>query len=85
LAFWQAQKGIASRESRCWNGRYPEATRYRYIHDVFVRGGDDTLAVQWFEMTVVNAKMGKGEGSQMSHRAQASGRGERTPGTGRAG
>ena len=32
---------------------------YRYINDVLLRGGDDALSVNWFEITVVNAKTGE--------------------------
>jgi len=59
LAFWQTNDGMAELESRHWNGRYPEVTQYRYINNVLLRGGDDALSVQWFEMTVVNAKTGE--------------------------
>ena len=59
LAFWQANDGMAEREGRCWNGRFTEVTMYRYINDVLLRGGDNALAVNWFEITVVNAKTGK--------------------------
>ena len=44
---------------RRWNGRFTEVTRYRYINDVLLRGGDDALSVNWFEITVVNAKTGE--------------------------
>jgi hypothetical protein len=59
LAFWQANDGMAELESRHWNGRYPEVTQYRYINNVLLRAGDEALSVQWFEMTVVNAKTGE--------------------------
>ena len=59
LAFWQANDGMAEREGRCWNGRFTEVTMYRYINDVLLRGGDDALSVNWFEITVVNAKTGE--------------------------
>ena len=59
LAFWQTNDGLTELESRHWNGRYPEVTQYRYINNVLLRGGDDALSVQWFEMTVVNAKTGE--------------------------
>jgi hypothetical protein len=59
LAFWQANDGLTELESRHWNGRYPEVTQYRYINNVLLRGGDEALAVQWFEMMVVNAKTGE--------------------------
>src|SRR5215831_18473558 len=59
LAFWQANDGITEREGRHWNGRFTEVTRVRYINDVRLRGGDDALPVNWFEITVVNTKAGE--------------------------
>jgi len=59
VAFWQANDGMVQMESRHWNGRYTEVTLYRYINDVLLRRGNDALSVQWFEMTVVNAKTGE--------------------------
>jgi hypothetical protein len=59
LAFWQAADGIAECERRRWNGRFTEVTMVRYINDVLLRSGDDTLAVNWFEITVVNAQTGE--------------------------
>ena len=59
LAFWQATDGIAQHEARRRHGRVTEVTLVRYINDVFLRGGDDALAVNWFDITVVNAKTGE--------------------------
>jgi hypothetical protein len=59
LAFWQANDGMAEFERRRWNGRFTEVSLYRYINDVRLRGGDDALSVNWFEITVVNAKTGE--------------------------
>jgi hypothetical protein len=59
LAFWQATDAMATREVRHWNGRFPEVTRVRYLNDVFLRSGHDTVSVNWFEITVVNAKTGE--------------------------
>jgi len=59
VAFWQANDGRVQMESRHWNGRYTEVTLYRDINDVLLRSGHDALSVQWFEMTVVNAKTGE--------------------------
>src|SRR5713101_6897168 len=59
LAFWQATGGMAEREGRRWNGRFTEVTLVRYINDVLLRSGDDTLSVNWFDITVVNAKTGE--------------------------
>jgi len=59
LAFWPTNDGLTELESRHWHGRYPEVTQYRSINNVLWRGGDDALAVQWCEMTVVNANTGE--------------------------
>lgn len=59
LAFWQANDGMAELAHRRWNGRFTEVMRYRYINDVLLRGGDNALSVNWFEITVVNAKTGE--------------------------
>jgi hypothetical protein len=58
VAFWQANNGIAAWESRHWNGRFTEVSMYRSLHDVRLLDGKDALAVNWFEITVVNAKTG---------------------------
>jgi hypothetical protein len=59
LAFWQANDGLAALEHRRWNGRFAEVIRYRYMNDVLLRSGDDALAVNWCEITVVHAKTGE--------------------------
>ena len=59
LAFWQANDGMAACERRRWNGRFPEVTMYRYSNDVLLQDGKNALSVNWFEITVVNAKTGE--------------------------
>ena len=59
LAFWQATDAMAAREVHHWNGRFTEVTLVRYLNDVFLRSGDNALSVNWFEITVVNAKTGE--------------------------
>jgi hypothetical protein len=59
LAFWQATDGMAAYEGRRWTGRFTEVTMVHYLNDVFLRSGDDALSVNWFEITVVNAKTGE--------------------------
>ena len=59
LAFWQANDGIAACESRHWNGRFTEVSQYRSLNDVLLLDGKDALSVNWFEMTVINAKTGE--------------------------
>jgi hypothetical protein len=59
LTFWQATDAMAEREVHRWNGRFTEVTLVRYLNDVFLRSGDDALSVNWFAITVVNAKTGE--------------------------
>ena len=59
LAFWQAQGAIAPREQRCRHGRLTEVTLYRFINDVLLQDGKQARAVNWVEMTVLNAKTGE--------------------------
>ena len=59
VAFWQANDAIAVHEGRHWNGRFTEVTLVRYINDILLRSGDDALAVNWCEITVVNATTGE--------------------------
>ena len=59
VAFWQANDTMAEREEHHWNGRFTEVTLVRYINDVLLRGGDDALSVNGFDITVVNATTGE--------------------------
>ena len=59
LAFWQAQEAIAQCEQRHRKGRVTEVARYRFINDVLLQDGKEALAVNWVELTIVNAKTGE--------------------------
>ena len=59
VAFWQANDVLAERQERHWNGRFTEVTLVRYLNDVLLRSGDKALSVDWFDITVVNAKTGE--------------------------
>jgi hypothetical protein len=59
IAFWHANDGIATGECRHWNGRFTEVSLYRSLNDVLLLDGKDALSVNWFEITVVNAKTGE--------------------------
>jgi hypothetical protein len=58
LAFWQAQGAITRCEQRRRQGRVTEVAIYRFINEVLLQGGKHALAVNWVEMTVVNAQTG---------------------------
>src|SRR2546430_12520637 len=59
LAFWQAQGAIAQYEQRHRKGRLTEVVSYRFINNVLLQDGKPALAVNWVEMTGVNAKTGE--------------------------
>jgi hypothetical protein len=59
LAFWQATDGIAQHEERRRHGRVTEVAMVRYINDIRLRGGDDAVTVNWFDITIINAKTGE--------------------------
>lgn len=59
VAFWQANDGITACESRHWNGRFTEVSLYRALQNVLLLDGKDALSVNWFDITVVNAKTGE--------------------------
>ena len=59
VAFWQANDAMATHEGHHWNGRFTEVTLVRSLNDVLLRSGDDALSVNWFNITVVNAKTGE--------------------------
>jgi hypothetical protein len=59
LAFWQTQGAIAQCAQRSRQGRVTEVAIYRFINDVLLQDGQHALAVNWAEMTVVNAKTGE--------------------------
>jgi hypothetical protein len=58
LAFWQAQDVMVHCEQRRRNGPVTEVAIYRFVNDVLLQDGQQTLSVNWVEITVVNAKTG---------------------------
>src|SRR2546428_9878806 len=54
---------MAKHAGHPWNGRFTAVTLVRDINDVLLRSGDDTVSVNGFEITVVNATTG----AQLSH------------------
>jgi hypothetical protein len=59
LALWQATHAIREIERRRRRGRVTEVLLYRYINEVFLRGGKGALAINWFEITLVQATTGE--------------------------
>jgi hypothetical protein len=44
---------------RVWNGRHGEIWRYRYLHDLPLRAGDDGLRTNWCELTITHELSGE--------------------------
>lgn len=59
LSFWQQTDAIKAVESRQRRRSVSNVMLYRYINDVFLRGGSDSLSVNWFEITEVHGKTGE--------------------------
>ncbi len=59
LAFWQAQDAMIQCEQRRRKGAVTEVAIYRFIHDILLQDGKQTLSVNWVEITMVNAKTGE--------------------------
>lgn len=45
---------IESFSVRKWNGRFHERTTYRYLNQLPIKDGEDTLQVNWVEVTVLH-------------------------------
>jgi hypothetical protein len=58
VAFWQATDASNALETRRKHGRITAITRYRYMTEVFLRGGPGSWAVKWLESTSVQATTG---------------------------
>jgi hypothetical protein len=59
LAFWQEQGLMAQCEQRQRKGAVTEVLLYRFINNVWLQDGKQTLSVNWVEITVANAKTGE--------------------------
>jgi len=51
--------GISTRTERRWDGRYHEQRVYRWVEQMPLRAGVDTLRVQWCELTIVREETGE--------------------------
>ena len=59
VAFWHANDGITACERRHWHGRFTAVALYRFLNDVLLLEGQEALPVNWFAITVINAKTGE--------------------------
>jgi hypothetical protein len=59
LAFWQEQGLMAQCEQRQRKGAVTEVLLYRFLNNVLLQDGKQTLSVNWVKITVANAKTGE--------------------------
>jgi hypothetical protein len=59
VAFLQANSVLSSYQKRHWNGRFGEIYTYRYANKLPVRGDQDTLEVNWCELTITREDTGE--------------------------
>ena len=55
--YLDSPKGVEatqSKQKRKWNGRHGEIWTYRFANGVPIRGGDDALRVNWFELVITH-------------------------------
>ena len=50
---------IGQVRKRQWNGRYAEIEQYRFVNEVPLRRGEETLSVNWCEITITREDTGK--------------------------
>ena len=51
--------GVTTHQPRSWNGRTAEPWTYRFVNQLPLRSGADALLVNWFELTITQAKTGQ--------------------------
>lgn len=54
VAFLDAQGVLGSYQKRYWNGKHGEIYTYRYANQVLLRGGMETLLVNWLELRITH-------------------------------
>jgi len=59
VALLEKVAGVTTHQQRLWNGRQAELWTYRLANQVPLRAGSDALLVNWFELTITQAKTGQ--------------------------
>jgi hypothetical protein len=59
VAALDAIRGVTMSTTRVWTGRTHERQTLRYVNHVPLRGDEDTLMVNWCELTVISETSGK--------------------------
>jgi hypothetical protein len=56
LEFLEKSGEVSTLEKKEWNGRKKLIYRYRYTNKIPLKDGDDSLQVNWCEVTIINQK-----------------------------
>ena len=59
VSFLQSNGVLSTYQERRWNGRFGEIYSYRYANHLPLREGDDTVDVNWCELTVTREDTGE--------------------------
>lgn len=59
VAFLEANGALSSYRKRHWNGRFGEIYTYRYTNQLPIRGDQDTIEVNWCELTISREDTGE--------------------------
>jgi hypothetical protein len=59
VTFLESNGAIDSHQKRHWNGRFGEIYTYRYTNNLPLRGDQETLEVNWCELTITREDTGE--------------------------
>ncbi len=59
VALLERVNAVKSLTTRCWNGRFREERHYRFVNQVPLRAGADSLCVNWCEVTIYRTDTGE--------------------------
>lgn len=59
VTFLESNEAIGSHQKRHWNGKFGEIYTYRYTNNLPLRGDQETLEVNWCELTITREDTGE--------------------------
>jgi hypothetical protein len=59
VAFLQTNGAVRSYQKRYWNGKFGEIYTYRYANQLPIRGDQETIMVNWCELTITREDTGE--------------------------
>ena len=59
ISMLEKTEGLGSFHRRVWTGQYGELWQYRWVTDVPLRAGPDSLTVTWFELAITHEQTGE--------------------------